>query len=198
LREEGLKAESKWAVGIKYIEGFREAKWPNCSPLSPEFEEINALCIKELFPDRAKYEGFYGKAVFDNWVLMEDTKYDTLGIGQRGFPIFLDGSIALGGLEWEAEKLRWEDTRIDFHHSPYLQGILTDCDQFAIWVERIEAIEESYIEEIFMEIPKKWGISEEYLSACITFLTSSRQNFAPLFRHFAEWVFPTYQNFGHR
>jgi hypothetical protein len=129
------------------------------------------------------------KAVFDNWVLMEDTKYDTLNIDEKGSPVFLDASIALGGLEWEVEKLRWEDTRIDFNHSPYLQGILTDCDQFATWLERIERIEEKAIAEIFMEIPKEWQISEKYILACITFLSSSKKNFSPLFRYFMQWVF---------
>ena len=90
------------------------------------------------------------------WVLMEDTKYDTLGIDQRGFPIFLDGSIALGGLEWEARNSGGK-IRIDFHHSPYLQGMLNDYDQFAIWVERIEAIEESYIEETYLLKYRKNG-----------------------------------------
>jgi hypothetical protein len=199
LKEEELKAESKWAVGIKYIDGFQIADWPkNSLPTGSGFDKINAQHIKKLFGDSKKYNAFYGKSVFDNWVLMEDTKYDTLGIDQKGFPIFFDGSITLGGLEWEAEKLRWEDTRIDFHHSPYLQGILTDRDQFATWIERIEAIEENCIEKIFTEIPREWGILEEYLSACITFLASSRENFAPLFRYFVEWVFLMYQNSGHR
>lgn len=190
LEKEGLKMESKLAVGIKYIDGLRKVDWPkNASPLENGFDKINAQHIKDLFPDIGKWQVFYGKAVFDNWVLMEDTKYDTLNIDKSGSPLFLDASIALGGLEWEAGKLYWDCAGIYFDHSPYLQGILTDRDQFATWVERIEGIKEDCIEKLLTEIPKEWRISQDYLSACITFLKSSKENFVPLFREFVKWAF---------
>jgi hypothetical protein len=189
LAKEGLNTESKLAVGIKYVDGIRKVDWPkNANPLENGFDRINAQHIKDLFSDTDKWQAFYGKSVFDNWVLLGDTKYDTLYIDKSGSPLFLDASIALGGLEWDMGKLHWDLAGIFFEHSPYLQGILTDRDQFAAWMKRIEGIKQGCIEKLLTEIPKEWRISQGYLSACVTFLSSSKENFVPLFREFIRWA----------
>lgn len=108
LNQADFKVSSEWAVGIEYIDGLTEVKWPaNANYSDPDFAERNAQYIMKLFPDPKTYDAFYGKAVFDNWILLEDTTYDTLHKSPEGHPMFLDASMALGGLKWHENELKW-------------------------------------------------------------------------------------------
>ena len=71
LNQNDFKVLSEWAMGIKYIEGLKEVTWPpNINNSDPNFAEQNGEYIMSLFPDTRTHEAFYGKAVFDNWILL--------------------------------------------------------------------------------------------------------------------------------
>jgi hypothetical protein len=78
LKREGLQVLSSWAVGSACLPNLRQVLRPECEwGLSDEFRKHNREYIRSVFKDQAAHPAFYGKAVFENWLLFEDTKYDT-------------------------------------------------------------------------------------------------------------------------
>ena len=180
-------------MGIEYIDGLEEVRWPENAPdySSPNFAERNVQYIKKIFPDPITYDAFYGKAVFDNWILLEDTTYDTLHKSQEGHPIFLDASHALGGYKkWNENKLNWN--RIDPERSIYLVGFNFDLKKFEPWLNRIDRIDNDSIKEKIAEIPEEWGVPDIYFKSINEFLTSTRNRFLPMFK---EWIVFSEGNF---
>lgn len=187
LIEGDLGVQSKWGIATQFLEGLRQVGWP------PEgyypratFRERNTEHIRSYFPHIDKDTAFYGKAVFDNWILLEDRKYDTLMITKDGDPLFLDASAAFGGLEWDRDLLKWQDTAIDVK-SPYLEGIITQYAQFDPWLERIETAVEPTVLLPFEDLPESWFVPEDYYSALNTFLSGTQDVFVPMFRSWVEF-----------
>lgn len=184
LNQNDFKILSEWAVGIKYIEGLKEITWPeNVNYSDPNFAERNAQYLMSLFPDLKTHDAFYGKAVFDNWILLGDTTYDTLHKSAEGHPVFLDASIALGGLEWDENKLKW--TMVIPDRSIYLVGYVSDLSKFVPWIDKVKRIGSANIEKILGEIPKDWNVPNNYIISISEFLASTDDDFLPMFQ---EWI----------
>ncbi len=90
LEKAGFDLFSEWCMGVVYVAGLKPY-------VPPHDSKQNAAHVHNLFPDSKKHAAFYGKSIFDNWVLLQDWKYDTLQIQPNGYPIFLDASMAFGG-----------------------------------------------------------------------------------------------------
>jgi hypothetical protein len=101
LQRADFPVESKWAVGLKYLQGL--------TPFEIGQDGIAGAKrqIGSRFAEPALSGPFYGKCLFDNWVLLEDLKADTLQIRSDGKPMFLDASMAFGGENWREELLKW-------------------------------------------------------------------------------------------
>jgi len=179
LKEAKFEILSEWAVGIKYISGLQTYK--------PSKEDLDktAECIWQLFPQLEMQNSFYGKSVFDNLVKFQDLKYNTLAIQSDGSPIFIDGSMAFDGFDWNIQKLKWEYIHLEY--SPYLKGILIDYRMFDHWLKKVEEIPDSKIHDIFNRIPMEWSIPEDYKLELKKMLLSKRDKFIPLFREELEW-----------
>jgi len=77
LARSGVTIESKYCAGTKYIDNLIQLGWP------PRSTSI-ATYITGHFSSASNFNSFYGKCIFDNWVLLEDTKFDTLFKKQNG------------------------------------------------------------------------------------------------------------------
>ncbi len=161
LERNNYKVLSKWAVGIKFIKGLQQIYWPpNIGFKDPKFNQINAQHILKSFPDKKYHDAFYGKSVIDNWLLIEDTTYDTLHKGIDGRPIFLDAHIALGGLDWDESKLSFG--YISFETCPYMCGFNFNTAKFSSWIDRVEKIPLSTYSKIIEGIPDEWDVPSEF------------------------------------
>lgn len=184
LKQEGLEVLSPWAVGSRYL--------PNLKPVLGEWDpKRNPSQIRLFFGDLKKYAGFYGKAVFDNWVLLDDSKYDTLFVTPDESPIFLDASHAFAGAEWNAETLKWSDIRV---RSPYLEGILLDRTQFGPWLERIQSVDSVVIKNVFDAIPKEWDVPTGYPSAAAEFVAATQSTFLRAFQSRMDYCYAIENN----
>lgn len=187
LESEGIRPTSELAVGVKYAEGLRPVPWPTGGYRSAlQFPRRNAEHLLGLIPREISRRAFYGKMVFDNWLLLRDTKYDTLYLDPSGEPIFLDGSSAFGGSEWSLEDTEWSDTAIDIH-SPYLEGVLTDHDCFEPWLKRLEHIAIPDLQDSFAGIPVEWGAPMNYVARLSELISRTPQSFVPMVRQWIEW-----------
>lgn len=178
LKKAKFEILSEWAVGIKYISDLQTYK--------PSKEDLDKTpeCIRELFPQLEMQSSFYGKSVFDNLVKFQDMKFNTLAIQSNGSPIFIDGSMAFDGHDWNLQKLKWEYIHLEY--SPYLKGILTDYKMFDHWLKKIEEIPDLKIHEIFNRIPTEWPIPKNYKLELKKLLLSTKVNFIPLFKEEVE------------
>ena len=165
---------SELAVGIEYINELQI--------YNPSKEELSNTTesIRELFPQLEMQNSFYGKSVFDNLVKFQDTKYNTLAIKPDGSPIFIDGSMAFDGHDWNLQKLKWQYIHLEY--SPYLKGIVSDYRMFDYWLRKIEEIPDLKIHEIFNKIPTEWPIPKKYKLKLKKLLLSAKVNFIPLFK----------------
>src|SRR5882724_987499 len=123
----------------------------------------------------------YGKCIFDNWVLLEDCKYDTLFLDSAGDPIFLDASYAFGGLEWDEDKLQFNDTHLDIQ-SHFLGGVLENLDEYTPWLERIDSLSQEELLETLEDVPAEWDVPPNYRAAMQSFLAQTSPIFVPQFR----------------
>ncbi len=169
LKKSELDISSEWAVGISYIDGLDICQ--------------SRYDIQNLF---SNYDAFYGKSVFDNWVLFQDLKYDTLGIKPDGSPMFLDGSMAFGGQDWNTEELRWNEY-LHMESSPYLKGIIKDFALFDPWLKRLDIISEIVINQILDTTPDEWSVPEGYIYKIRELLIETSNEFIPLFREWIDW-----------
>lgn len=189
VKQEGIELLSKWAVGLRFIRGIEPVDWPPGGHRTgdTDFSERNARHICAVFPDPTAHTAFYGKAVFDNWVLLRsDTKYDTLHVDPHRRPVFLDGSFALEGEDWDASGLEWQLLKIGIHF-PYLEGILTDASQFEPWLARVAQIDRGVVASVVEKTPTEWSAPQEYAEATIELFGASRSVFVPLFREGLYW-----------
>jgi hypothetical protein len=180
LKQVGFSILSEWAVGLSYIPGLKPYL-----PLRDSGE--NAKHMNDLFPDPRTHAVFYGKSVFDNWILLEDWKYDTLQIQENGSPIFLDASMAFWGLDWDVNRLQWTESGIHLARSPYLSGFVLDQGKFLPWLEKLGGIASEVYSQILQRIPKEWSVPPDYVAAISELLTVTHQQFVPLFEEAIEW-----------
>ena len=188
LEQSDYEVLSKWAVGIEFFEGLEELNWPsNIRYSDPNFNEVNAQHILKFFPDGKNHDAFYGKAVLDNWLLIEDTTYDTLHKTIDGRPMFLDASISLGGLEWDKNKLTLR--HIFFETSPYLCGFKFKMDKFDPWLKKIEKISVSKYKFILNGIPDEWNVPFDYITHTKDYFQCATKNFLKDFKEQIEFDF---------
>ncbi|MCA9145957.1 MAG: hypothetical protein H6823_23720 [Planctomycetaceae bacterium] len=139
--------------------------------------------IRQLFGD---VSAFYGKAVFDNWVLLQvDAKYDTLYRSRVGGPLFLDASFAFHvnmDDAWDTS-LKWSEAAFDLH-SPYLEGVVTKASMFRSWLDQVYSVTPHRIRGILDQIPETWSVPDEYVSSLAEFLSRSSE-FVELM---AQWI----------
>jgi len=185
VQDEKLKVQSDWAIAIQYIEGLQHVNWPE-GGYNPQknFKQRNAQHIHTKFSKLNDFNVFYGKAIFDNWVLLEDRKYDTLLKTKEGYPIFLDASAAFYGFDWNIDELVWNRTSIDIK-SPYLEGIVTEFERFDKWIETLQREFKVNLLPKYEDIPASWNIPRDYYSALKDFLSTTQEVFVQIFR---EWV----------
>lgn len=185
----GLNATSQIAVGTEYIFGLTPGEFPDDFDIADKTK--NASYIHRLFPNDKMIESFYGKSIFDNWILLlNDTKYDTLQISPNGEPIFLDATFALGyfDTDWEEGKLFWRDTALNLELSPYLSGVVTDTGRYQNWIKNISNISREDIDKILHSIPIEWAVPDRYLSALRQFIGSTPEVFVPLFKDYLDFM----------
>lgn len=186
LEQSDFEVLSKWAVGIEYIRGLEEIKWPpNVKYSDPNFDELNAQYILKLFPDGRNHNAFYGKAVLDNWLLIEDTTYDTLHKTLDGKPMFLDASISFGGLEFDENKLNFR--HIFFETSPYLCGFKFKMAKFEFWLKKIEKISVSTYNSILNGLPDEWDVPPEFIKYTKDYLLCTNKIFLKKFKEQIEF-----------
>jgi len=189
LQKNGLNATSYIAVGTEYIFGLIPVELPDNFDL--EDKAKNADYIRRLFPNPEMLDSFYGKSLFDNWVLLlNDTKYDTLQKYPNGEPIFLDATFAFGyfDTDWEHGKLAWSGTALNLELSPYLNGIVGDTIKYMRWIDRISSISKENIDTIIDAVPKEWGVPDCYIDALRKFLCSAPEVFVPLFQKYLDFL----------
>lgn len=191
LRNNKFNVTSKFAVGAEYIRGLKPIDFPDhLHVFDPNFKSDNATFIRQLFPDHSVFGAFYGKSVFDNWVVLHDTKYDTLHVSPDGNPIFLDATFAFGYIDrdWDEGKVCWNETALNLELSPYLNGIVVDTSEYDSWIDRIAGISTGEIDSILHIIPHEWGVPNSYFHMLRRFLVSGSEIFVPLFRNYLEFL----------
>lgn len=184
LVESGYEPKAKDAVAIEFIDGLLPVELPKSGPRALKKE--NHQHVISQFPNSMTHSAFYGKMLFDNWVLIEDSKYDTLHIAPDRSPIFLDASFAFGGDQWDSSKLRWSDEAFNIL-SPYLEGMITDLSQFDIWLDKLSEVDVSLISRIMNSIPPSWHVPPDYIQGTITFLSKTARDFVPIARRWIEY-----------
>lgn len=187
VHNSGLATASPWASGTLFLDNLTAVPWPE-GGLNPAdtFPQRNSSHIDRLFPGAQAKSPLYGKLIFDNWVLLEDTKYETLHIDGAGRPVFLDASCAFIGLDWDDMALTWDATRIDAR-SPYLQGLSFSSILLEPWIERIQAIARPALTAAVLDLPSSWSTPPEYSQCLLELLLRAPQRFIPLFRDWLEW-----------
>lgn len=187
LDRNNFRVISKWAVAIEYIRSLQEIKWPptNVNCLDSKFKEINAQHILKIFPDERNQDGFYGKSILDNWLLIRDTTYDTLHKTIDGKPMFLDASDALGGIEWDENKLTF--SHIFFETAPYLSGFNFKMNKFEPWLDKIEQISVSTYNFILNSLPDEWDVPSQFIKHTKNYLLSTNKSFLNKFKERIEF-----------
>jgi hypothetical protein len=185
----GLKFASRVGVGLAFEAGLVEVPWPPGGLTLPDrlsFPDRNRVHIHSRFPAAENRRALYGMNVFSNWVLMKDTKYDTLFVGARGEAFFLDGSHAFAGPSWPAAGLKWDVIEIHLGH-PYMEGVVTERGLHTPWLARVEQFDETEAPKIVGGVPEEWGIPQVRIEQTIAFLRRTREEFIPLFKQWLEW-----------
>jgi hypothetical protein len=187
LEARNFHASSSIAIGGQFIDGLRAVNAPPFT-FDLEFAKINGKYIRSTFPQYI--HAFYGKSIFDNWVLMKDTKPDTLHMYPDGSPIFLDATFAFGYVhdEWDIGRLSWNESDFNLDPSPYLRGVVVDPGQFAPWITKIQNVSHEELQSLLNSIPDDWNVPPEYVEALETFLLNTSQVFVPPFREWLEYL----------
>ena len=178
LKQADFPVKSKWAVGLKYIQGLAPFK------IGPEGIIGVGRQIGSRFAEPAP---FYGKCLFDNWVLLEDLKADTLQIQSDGKPMFLDASMAFGGEKWREERLEW----IPRHFKKgaiYLEEIIFDSTQCEPWLDRVDSVTTPLLSQILDTVPSDGPVKQSFVAATMNFLTTTQAVFLPQFRDSLDWI----------
>lgn len=183
LRCEELSLCSNDAIAIRYLSDLRNLDFDE------DYSEIslkNPINLGVYFSNPERVSGFYGKMIFDNWVQLEDIKYDSLCIDSLGRPVFLDASFAFGGCEWDVSKLKWPRVVFDIR-SPYLEGILTELDCMEYWIGQLNNIEIESYSRILDRIPGSWDVPKDYCEAILSFLSDTKSEYIPIINEWIEW-----------
>jgi hypothetical protein len=192
LHDNDLKATSSIAVGWEYIHGLKPVVFPDdLDILDSNFKSGNAQYVHNIFPDPTILQSFYGKSIFDNWILLlHDTKYDTLHLLPDGRPIFLDATFAFGYVdqEWDKGKLIWSDTALNLELSPYLSGIVVNIANYDVWIRRIKGVTQEKIDALLDAVPKEWKVPPDYICALGQFVGSAKELFLPMFQEYLEFL----------
>jgi hypothetical protein len=185
VRNFGLSVTSRWAVGTRFMQGLAAVGFPDGGfTWDADFRTRNWQHVSKLIShDLRRTAALHGKLVFDNWVLLEDTKYDTLHIKENGDPFFLDASYAFGGDKWNDADVVWKKVEID-RRSPYLEGLPVRLVDVEPWLARIRVASRA-IASVLSEVPDEWGAPRSYICRVAELLESSEAQFLPLF---IEWV----------
>jgi hypothetical protein len=139
------------------------------------------------FPTLALHSPFYGKCLFDHWLLLQDVKADTLQISSDGKPMFLDASMAFGGIEWQKERLVW----IPHHFNAdavYFDNIISEIKEFEPWLGKVESVTVSLLSQTFSSLPSDWPLDSSFVEATLNFLGNTHQEFLPQFRNELPWI----------
>ena len=181
LKQADFPVKSKWAVGLKYMQGL--------TPFEIGSDGIAGAArqIRSRFAEPALQAPFYGKCLFDNWVLLEDLKADTLQIRSDGKPMFVDASMAFGGGAWREERLKWVPRHFK-KGAIYLEEIISDTRQFEPWLDRVDSVSVSLLSQILDTVPSDWPVKKGFVAATMNFLSSTQQMFLPQFRDSLEWI----------
>jgi hypothetical protein len=184
LREKGFTVSSMDCVVIEFIEGLHSVPWPD-PPNGQEvwndsnsglLPEANRRHLMKYFDDPSRQSAFYGRALFEVWLFMQDTKYDTLFSKEDRTPFFLDGSHAFEGSDWECEQMDYSHPKT-FPMSAYLEGILADPRSYGEWFDRIERIADTCIHDFIDRIPDSWQITKEQRGFLLDLLVNQRRVF---------------------
>lgn len=185
---QGIKLASRTGVALLLIPSLTEVQPPPGGFRIPDAEstERNRRHIASTFPDANDRRAFYGKNVFDNWVAMTDTKYDTLFIGEDGRPRFLDASHAFGGEAWSPTPVEWDRGTIDMQY-PYMHGVITERGMHEAWLAPLENFTAHDAAQAVVGMPGVWGVPAEKVAEIEALLARTRDDFLPKFREWLEW-----------
>src|SRR5262249_5305953 len=102
------------------------------------------------------------KVVFDNWLVMEDSKKDTLQIRSDGSFVFLDASACLGGTNWdENARDRLKQWQKIGPCSLYTEAICTPAGPYDQWLSRVSQYPAEQLRELLQEAPlTEWNQTE--------------------------------------
>ena len=189
LKGQSIHVSSPDCVAMNFIENLVPVPWPKLTEKGPggklishQLSEVNPTYLAKYFADPENQSAFYGRALFELWLFFQDTKYDTLFSLADKTPLFVDGSLALGGSEWDFEELDYAKSKC-FPQSPYLEGILTNRELFLGWFSRIESVEKHYIRSIIDAIPASWEIIQPQLDFILELLTAKRRDFLQVWKY---------------
>ncbi|WP_324661084.1 HipA family kinase [Enterobacter bugandensis] len=153
-------------------------------------EELNYLDPKHTFT-KEQVEFLHGKLVFDNWISISDDKIDTCQIANEKL-IFLDAGLAFQSDEvneegiidnWVMSGLEWPPRGMYVESSLYSEDVVIERGYLFPWIDKISEINIEFYRELMSEIPKEWGVPEEYKDKFITVFSSSKEVFASLMRN---------------
>ena len=165
LARSGVKIESKYCAGIKYVNNLKQI---DCPPVGTS----NGEHISAEFGSTTNFDSFYGKCIFDNWILMRDIKYGSLFRTKDGNVLFMDASMAFNGSEWEIEELNYTYSNIQIW-SPYLenlQDVLTDLGNYDKWLDSVLKFDKDYFHFLIEKLPPDWNVPTDYLDALASLL----------------------------
>ena len=126
---------------------------------------------------------FYGKAIWDFWLRVHDTKWETLYRDPSGKPVFLDANLCLGGAGWD-DVLREVGNWVPEigGASPYCVGVLTDAAGFDPFLQRIEDLDEHAIDGLLGSIPGVWVADRSFPPVVKREIWQTRQTFVDRMR----------------
>jgi len=190
LQKQSIQVFCPNCVATNFIDNLTMIPWPK--PPEPysrwdwdsldQLPEVNKNHLMRYFDHPENQSNFYGRALFELWLFLQDNKYDTLFSLPNRTPFFLDGSHAFGGSDWELDELDYSKPKC-FPQSPYLQGILTNRELFVEWFNRIEAVENDYIRSIINAIPASWETNQPQLDFILELITAKRKDFLQAWKH---------------
>jgi len=189
LQRNAREVHSADCVAIQYVENLSPTNWPSPPQGSESWNDrnldllpdINRVHMQSYFDNPETQSVFYGRALFEAWLFFQDIKYDTLYVLPNKNPVFLDGSHAFGGSDWEIDQMDYSHAK-SLPMSPYLEGILTHQELFEEWFNRIESVPNSIVSSLLDNVPKSWSVTSEQLRFLSDLLVSRRKRFIEVYK----------------
>lgn len=141
-----------------------------------QLPKANQSHLPKFFDSPESQSAFYGYELFQLWLFFAETKIDTLFALPNKTPLFLDGSFAFGGPEWDNQILDYSRDKT-FPQSYHSHGILTKPELFQTWFDNIEQLGEKEIEPLLKSVPQSWGVSEDQLAFLHNLLIQGKKKF---------------------